>query len=75
MKNPHNLATSISSWTFTAEIRNLNNYYPYGMSEQSEYDALELELPGGGINSPVTFFYDLVHVVYQQTYTFLFLKF
>ncbi|MFA7327857.1 MAG: hypothetical protein WC121_14415 [Candidatus Kapaibacterium sp.] len=45
------------------------------MSEHIVYDALALELPGGGINSPVTFFYDLVHVVHQQTYTFLFLKF
>jgi RHS repeat-associated protein len=40
VKNPHNLASSISSWTFTAEIRNLNNYYPYGM-----------ELPGGAYAS------------------------
>ncbi|MCB9222098.1 MAG: DUF2380 domain-containing protein [Ignavibacteria bacterium] len=31
MKNPHNLSSSISSWTFTAEIRNLSNYYSYGM--------------------------------------------
>ncbi|MCB9222096.1 MAG: hypothetical protein H6615_09770 [Ignavibacteria bacterium] len=40
VKNPHNLSSSISSWTFTAEIRNLNNYYPYGM-----------ELPGGAYAS------------------------
>ncbi|MEZ4723720.1 MAG: hypothetical protein R2863_03590 [Candidatus Kapaibacterium sp.] len=40
VKNPHNLASSISSWTFTAEIRNLSNYYPYGM-----------ELPGGAYAS------------------------
>jgi hypothetical protein len=26
VKNPHNLASSVSSWTFTAEIRNLNGY-------------------------------------------------
>ena len=40
VKNPNNLSSSISSWTFTAEIRNLNSYYPYGM-----------ELPGGAYAS------------------------
>jgi hypothetical protein len=29
VKNPHNLASSISSWTFTAEIRNLNNRFDF----------------------------------------------
>jgi len=40
VKNPESMVSSISSWTFTAEIRNLNNYYPYGM-----------ELPGGAYAS------------------------
>jgi hypothetical protein len=29
VKNPHNLASSVSSWTFTAEIRNLNNRFDF----------------------------------------------
>ncbi|MFA7325897.1 MAG: hypothetical protein WC121_04475 [Candidatus Kapaibacterium sp.] len=40
VKNPITPSSSVSSWTFTAEIRNLNNYYPYGM-----------ELPGGAYAS------------------------
>ena len=40
VKNPINMAMPISNWTFTAEIRNLYNYYPYGMSEQSVDNAL-----------------------------------
>lgn len=32
----------INDWTFTAEIRNLNNYYPYGMQLPSGmYNQIE----------------------------------
>ena len=31
IKNPMEINLPINDWTFKAEIRNLSNYYPYGM--------------------------------------------